>query len=702
MMITLATPVESVPRIAKKIVPALRRLGIFTIRDLLYHFPARYENYTPARPIANVLEGETATIHGRVIAVSTRRTLRRKMILTEALIADETGRIAAVWFNQPFIARNIREGIDVSLSGKVAHGARGLTLQNPAYEKLQAAGDQQQATIHTGGLIPVYPETEGITSRWFRYLIESFLDTAQGAADPLPEETRSQHNFPQFTESITAIHFPDTEEAAESARRRFAFEELLVFQIRALAERSRMKKQSAPAIPFDVALIKKFVATLPFALTTAQRKALYEIAKDLERSSPMNRILNGDVGSGKTVVAAAASLLATSAGYSVALMAPTEILARQHCETFRRVFAPFGITIGLCTGTEKTQTPSPITIGTHALIQKGVVFDNLGLVIVDEQHRFGVGQRAHLLNRGQTRDSAQTDAAVPHFLSMTATPIPRTIALTIYGNLDVSVLDELPPNRRPVITRVVKSPERAAAYDFMRREVRKGRQIFVICPRIDKNEIPNSGDEGRDGKFQQQFMLYDMKSVKEEYEKLSKEIFPDLKITMLHGKMRPKEKDAVMAQFKDRTFDILVSTSVIEVGVDIPNAAIMMIESAERFGLAQLHQFRGRVGRGTEQSYCLLFPGEDVALTRRLSAMMTAKNGFELAELDLKIRGAGDIFGARQWGIPDVALSAMADAHLIRAARDEAIALIKKSPDLALFPELRRHLIRTQRMLHEE
>lgn len=710
MAITIDTRIQEISRINRKIMPPLNRLGIKTIRDLLLYFPSRYEDFSNQKFIRDAVLNETVTIRGVIQKISTVRTARKKMFLTQAILRDETGDIKAIWFNQPFLERTLRIGTSINLSGKIAIGPQGIYLQNPAYEKIEKLDDtrhtgNEKQSIHTGGLIAIYPETQGITSRWLRFLIKTFIELRNTIPDCIPEELRNRMQIPELHEAILAIHFPKTLEDTERAQKRFAFESMLLIQLRALKERSRLKQHLAPVIPIDIALIKKLIASLPFSLTNAQRRSLWEILKDMEKPRPMNRLLEGDVGSGKTVVAAAAALSTAQAGFKTAFMAPTEILARQHYETLRKVLTPFNIKIGLLTGSEKKVLPdSEIIIGTHALIQKNITFQNLGLVVIDEQHRFGVQQRRRL-----TQIETQL---LPHFLSMTATPIPRTLALTIYGDLDLSILDEMPQSRKQIITQIVEPKKREEAYKFIREEIKKGRQIFVVCPRIEiensnaKFQFPphqNKFDAGQaSSSFQQKIFKAEMKSVKNEYEKLSKHIFPDFRVGMLHGKMKPKEKEIVMQKFKNKELDILVSTSVIEVGIDIPNATLMMIEGAERFGLATLHQFRGRVGRGADQSYCFLFPSEDGITTRRLHAVVEAKTGFELAEKDLKIRGAGDIFGRRQWGISDITLNALTDAKLVREVRKEGIELLKRSPNLSLYPLLRERLNEFEKSVHLE
>ncbi len=708
MQITLATPLSSIPKISARIRPALARLGILTVRDLLFHFPSRYDDFSNMRQIRSVGLNETVTVQGVIERVSARRTAKKHMALTEAVIRDGSGAIRAIWFNQPFLARTLKEGQRVSISGKTARGAQGIYFQNPAYERAKR-------NLHTAGLVAVYPESKGISSRWLRFLTKSFMPLASSFPDPLPLETLRRYQLPGARDAIRMIHFPKTLEEAERAKKRFQFEKLLLIRLRALREKHLLKKEAAPRIPLDLPLVKSFVASLPFALTDAQRRSLWEILQDLSKSQPMNRLLEGDVGSGKTVVAAAAALLVSRAGFQTAFLAPTEILAHQHFATLAQVLAPFSISMGLLTGTHKRSMPSDdVVVGTHALLQKDVRFDRLGFVVVDEQHRFGVRQRAALLQKQeeilrQAQDispeqsrgipKSQGSMLLPHFLSMSATPIPRTLALTLYGDLDLSLLDEMPQSRKKIITSIIPPSKREDAYHFIRKEVAAGRQVFVICPRIDAE----SGIRNQEsGKGQQQLLLSDVKAVKEEYKKLSEEIFPDLRVGMLHGKMKAKEKADAMERFRKGEADILVSTSVVEVGVDVPNATLMMIEGAERFGLATLHQFRGRVGRGSEQSYCLLFPTEDGVGAQRLRALMEANTGFELAEKDLELRGAGDLLGVRQWGVESDLIDALRDQALVRIVNREATLLMARDPSLASCPLLKQALESAEKQIHLE
>ncbi|MDP3772479.1 MAG: ATP-dependent DNA helicase RecG [bacterium] len=725
-MATLATSLEQLPRVSRKILPALKRLGIATVRDLLFHLPMRYDDFSNEKMIGDVRLGEQVSVAGMIRRVRVGRTAKKHMGLTEITLEDETGEISAVWFHQPFLARSFKEGMRLRLAGRIVQSpSGGLSFTNPAHERLTVFGTNRAdslapAEIHTSGLVAIYPETEGLSSRWLRYLVKTFLECSYGMPDPLPEDLRTRHGFSALDEVLRTIHFPKNLTAAALARRRLLYEKLLLFQLMALKERSRLKQYPAPPIPADVEILKKFTSSLPFSLTNAQRRSIAEITRDMEKSKPMNRLLEGDVGSGKTVVAAAAALVAVRAGYQVAFMAPTEILARQHFITLEKILTPFNVHLALMTSSERRRPPAAhVIVGTHALIQKNVRFRSLGLVVVDEQHRFGVAQRAALLkkeelrsknDKGENKSSnhstsfkiLHSEFLIPHFLSMSATPIPRTMALTIYGDLDLSLLDEMPAARKGVKTEIVPPGDRARMYEFIRQEIKRGGQAFVVCPRIDPPE------EGGEATFrtgvtgQQKLIMAEVKTVIKERDRLAREIFPDLRIAMLHGKLKPAEKEKTLAHFRDRASDILVATSVIEVGVDIPNATIMLIEGAERFGLAQLHQFRGRVGRGREQSYCFLAPTEDGTETRRLRAVVECTNGFELAEKDLAIRGAGELFGTRQSGVSEEILAAMSDPELVRSVRADAMGLIKKSPDLTTYPDLSRALTVFEHGLHWE
>jgi len=702
----LATPIENLKYVGKNYLPQLKKLGIKTVKDLLWHFPQRYEDWRERGKAEDVKPNEKISLIGKVANIENKRIFPKRMVLTTASIEDETGKVKAVWYNQPFLVNTLKPGKLVSVSGKVKLDKYGVYLQNPAYEVMKHETwnmKQEESLKHTAGLIPVYPETEGLTSRYLRFLIKPLLKFSGQAADFLPGEILEKQKLYDVKTALNEIHFPSSPEKADEARKRFAFNELFLLQLKALSERKKIQRQKAVSIKFNKEAIKNFVSSLPYELTGAQKIALWEILKDLERPYPMNRLLNGDVGSGKTVVAAAAALEVAKAGYRAAIMAPTEVLANQHFQTFSKVLKDFDLKIGLLTssGVKGEGLSADIVIGTHSLIQKDVRFDRLALVVIDEQHRFGVEQRAFLIRNSQL---AVDSEIIPHLLSMTATPIPRTLALTVYGDLDISILNEMPKGRTPIETKLIPPEKRKEAYEFIREQVREGRQVFVICPRIeaksnDQFPISNVKTKGKQLTLKD-FLKYEVKAVKAEYEKLSKEVFKDLRVAMLHGKMKPKEKEEIMAKFKNRESDILVSTSVIEVGVDVPNATIMFIEGAEWFGLAQLHQFRGRVGRGAYKSYCILFTESPlVGTTRRLEALLKTNDGFKLAEMDLKIRGPGEFIGTKQSGIPDLAMASLADMSLIKQARAEAKLILK---DLNNYPLVSKKLEEFSRQTHFE
>lgn len=649
----------------------LVKLNIKNIGDLFFHFPHRYDDFSQLITIDQLQVGQTATIQGRIVEIKTSRTWQKKMSLTEAIVKDKTGSLRVIWFNQPYLVQTLKQKT-VNLAGKVVFSGKTLCLSNPAYEIIR-----QGETTHTGRLVPVYHETAGLSSRYLRYLIKPLLYLADGITDFLPDSIKKEFQLLNLNQAIKQIHFPDNLQSAEAARQRLAFNELFLIQLTTLQQKQKLNQEKAPSIPFNQKLIKSFVQELPFKLTDDQRVAAWEIFQDLAKSRPMNRLLNGDVGSGKTIVAMMAALETAKQDYQIALMAPTEVLAKQHFQTLNQFLKKTKLKTALLTGadnlvsqkrkTSRSQLKKKIAdgeidivIGTHALIQEALSFKNLALAIVDEQHRFGVAQRAALQQQiQQMEDGLPT---IPHLLSMTATPIPRTLALTVYGDLDISLLKQMPKGRRKIITKLVTPAERQKAYNFIEKQVKQKKQVFVICPLIDESEN------------------LETKSVSQEYEKLSKEVFPQLKIAMLHGKLKPKEKEEIMKNFKQGRTDILVSTSVIEVGIDVPNATVMMIEGADRFGLAQLHQFRGRIGRGPDQSHCFLFTDSTAKKThQRLKAVLTTADGFALAEKDLQIRGPGDFIGTRQWGLPDLALASLNDLDLIKKTRQAAQQVLEKN-----------------------
>lgn len=696
----LSTPITRLPGVGPIYEKRLKKLGITTTRDLLFHFPKEYQDFSKITSINKVREGQTYCIKGRILDIKLKRIWQRRMSITQAVIEDKTGSLKLIWFNQPYITTNLQKDDEALFVGKVIRNKTGITLSNPSYEKTE-----QEEHIHVGRLVSIYPETSGISSRWIRQMVKTILDQLDSLPETLPKEILKKRDILEFQEALKQAHFPDSKQQAKEAKKRFAFEELFQIMLFVLTERKRLAKVKAIPVPLSIDLVKRLLSKLPYKLTDAQRKATWQILKDIEKPRPMNRLLEGDVGSGKTIVAAIAALATIREGYQVALLAPTEILAKQHFKSLGQLLSPFRMDIGLLTGKEdkfiSKKLPKDVIeisrrkllerakdgsinllIGTHAIIQDQVKFSDLALVIVDEQHRFGVRQRAKLLHK---------TTLIPHLLSMTATPIPRTLALSIYGDLDLTVLDELPKGRKKVKTSIIPPRERENAYKFMAKEIEKGRQVFVICPRIEAK----SDKETEDGKI--------IRTVQEEHKKLEEEIFPDYNVDMLHGKMTTKEKEVVMQKFKRGTTDVLVSTSVVEVGIDIPNASVMFIEGVEHFGLAQLHQFRGRVGRAEHQSYCFLFTDSNSETTRkRLQALATSTSGFELAEQDLKIRGPGDFTGLKQWGVPDFAMEQLLNLQLVEEAKEAANEILEKDLELKKHPILKKRMEELREKLHLE
>lgn len=711
--IQLKTDLSAIPGVGPKFTTKLQKLGIHTVRDLLWHFPFRYEDYSKIVPIGELAVDQSATIQGMINQISTRKTWKKNLLITEAIIVDETGGIKSVWFNQPYVTNVLKYGHYYNFAGKVTKSNREIYLASPSYEPIDSV--RKGEAKHTAGLIPIYPETRGLTSKGLRFLIKPILKTLEHVEDFLPEEILKENKLPSLHVAIKRMHFPLQAADAVGAKKRFAFENLFLLQLNNLKMKMQLAKEPALKMEFPQTELSQMVQQLPFQLTTSQKTSLEEIAADLAGNKPMNRLLQGDVGSGKTVIAAVAALISAKNNAQTAFMAPTEVLASQHYRTITKTFPWFDGGVALLTA-NKTELSFgdkmdqkitkakllkeiaagnvKIVIGTHAVIQKGVSFANLGLAIVDEQHRFGVSQRAALLRQ----ETAEEKKVIPHFLSMSATPIPRTLSLTVFGDLDLSTITELPPGRKEIITRIVAPENRKKSYDFIREQIKAGRQAFVICPRIEAGEL-KEGEILTEAKKK----ALELKSVVEEFERLSKKVFPDLKVVMLHGKMKGKEKDQIMKDFHDKKYDILVSTSVIEVGVDVPNATIMMIEGADRFGLSQLYQFRGRVGRGEHQSYCLLFSGsESENVIKRLESLIDAKNGFELAERDLQMRGPGQFLGDKQTGLPDVAMDALQDILLVKATRDSAKEILSNDPDLANHPALLARFQEFQTKIHLE
>ncbi|MDP2838279.1 MAG: ATP-dependent DNA helicase RecG, partial [Candidatus Moranbacteria bacterium] len=573
---TFTTPLSDITSIKKLTLAKLGRMGILTVGDMLYHFPFRYEDYSQIHTIDTLTADEKCTTLGTITSLEAGRTWKKKLFLTEATLTDDTGQIRLLWFNQRFVAQTLEVGMAIRVSGKVTRDQKGLLMQSPAFER-----SSRDAT-HTGRLVPVYPETAGLTSKFFRWQLTGIFQKLTAFPDPVPEDILNRLHLPSLKQALFSIHFPKDTEHELIARKRFAFDEMLFVQLKALQVKALFETATATTLPFDEAVIKKFVTALPFTLTDAQRKASYEILQDIEKPRPMNRLLNGDVGSGKTVVAGISAFVAAENGFQTAILAPTEILARQHFESFQKLFSETGHGVTLLTGSYRLFDGKPVTrptllkaiksgipkiiIGTHALLQDDVAFDNLALIVVDEQHRFGVAQRAKLQEASfGSKDGSKN--TVPHFLTMTATPIPRTLTLAFFGNLDLSILDELPKDRKPIITKIAKSErDRQKIYEFIRSEITKGRQAFVIFPLVEES-----------------LAIKDVKAAIVEHQHLAEKVFPHLKIGLLHGRIKAKEKEAIMRDFKEKRYDLLVATAVVEVGIDIPNATIILIEEAERF-----------------------------------------------------------------------------------------------------------------------
>ncbi|MDM8518496.1 ATP-dependent DNA helicase RecG [Anaerolineales bacterium HSG6] len=662
----LDSPVTRLPGIKTVTAKKLTNLNIETVGDFLQLHPRRYDDYRSLKTLNRLKYGEEVTVIGHVWETR-KRELSRNRTMTIAVISDGTATIEVTWFNQPWLLNKLRQGMQIVVSGKVNEYLGRLNFQSPDWEELD------KNLIHTGRIVPIYPLTSGITAKWLRNQIKRTLDYwGPRLTDSLPEDTVTRLKMLSINEAVRHLHFPDDWANLEAARRRLAFDELLLIQLAVLRQRQLWKAELGQPVKIETGVVDKFLGALPFTLTNSQRKVINEIMADLQLNTPMNRLLQGDVGAGKTVVALAAMVFAALDGGQTAILAPTEILAEQHHVGMKGLLEQIGNKLGrsfnieILTGSTKAKERQElakrlesgeidILVGTHAIIQKGVKFKSLRLAVVDEQHRFGVEQRANLRRKGDN----------PHLLVMTATPIPRTLALTIYGDLDVSVIDELPPGRQVIETRWLAPRERERSYSFIRSQMDKGRQAFVICPLVEDSD------------------KLEAKSAVEEHKRLQKQIFPRLKLGLLHGRMKPKEKDAVMRSFRDKEIDILVSTSVVEVGIDVPNATVMLVEGANRFGLSQLHQFRGRVGRGEYKSYCLLVTDKlSAEAEQRLQAIERTSNGFELAEEDLKLRGPGEFFGTRQSGLPDMKFVKLSDTRLIELARKEAQAILQEDPNI--------------------
>ncbi|MBI4117550.1 MAG: ATP-dependent DNA helicase RecG [Parcubacteria group bacterium] len=707
MPLQAQTPLFEIPLIAKKFSSRLKKLDIHTIEDVVYHFPFRYEDYSRVVKVSELKAGDFATVVGKVEMIESRRSAKKRMIITEAIISDDTGQVKLVWFHQPYVSHYIDRGDDIIVSGEVSIDAFAKQFVSPLYEVNVSV--ENAKTV--GKILPIYHTTANITQKQMRFLVQYGMEQTQQENEWLPDEIVRKYGFLSLFDALKKIHVPHAMVEAERARKRFAFSEL--FEMQCLMQKMRIERRSSSsfAMNFFHKETQECLTKLPFTLTDDQKNAIKEISVDMSKNVPMNRLLQGDVGSGKTVVAFAAMLNACLAGFQAAFMVPTEVLARQHFENAKNFFCDTRLRLALMTGSnheicafdrldgqkrderdqkehvEKQTSCSKetvrkairsgdvdVVIGTHALITDQVCFTKLGLAVIDEQHRFGVKQRKAIKEKSEE----------PHLLSMTATPIPRSLALTMYGDLDITSLREMPKYRKPVFTRVVAEFGRDAAYRFIRQEVKKGRQVFVICPLIEHSDALG------------------VKAATKEYEFLQKKIFPELKVDFLHGKMKNGEKNSKLEVFKKKEADILVSTSVIEVGIDVPNATIMMIEGAERFGLAQLHQFRGRVGRGDHQSYCFLFPSKDVSNVYRLKLLADCHDGFELAERDLRFRGAGEILGMRQSGSIELRVADISDTDLILTCRKEAEEIFRIDKDLNAFPALQKRIAAKARNLHLE
>lgn len=739
---------------------ALNKLNIFSVADLLFHFPVKYSDVSEAKQISELIPGETATVCGKISKLKTKKGFRSKIPMGEGEIEDLSGKIKVTWFHQAYLAKMIHEGDTVKLTGKVTDSKYGKYLANPEFEKtpnmpidshdslfrpprpLGTPPSQGENNLK-GFSYPIYHETRGITSKWFYHAIEKILreKTLDNLIDYIPEDILKKYNLPTLKTSLIWIHKPKNARDAESARKRFAFEEVFCIQLERQHDKFEYKKNKSfqitqtelpkilnprgshsegegrrgekfQEVQFGPE-VSEFLSRFPFTPTNSQKKSIQTILEDMGKSFPMSRLLEGDVGSGKTAVAATAAYTIVKqrpsgqnfGNLQVAYMAPTEILATQHFESFIQYFKHLPINIGLITGSGCRKFPSkvnragwtdisrsqllkwtaegiiPILIGTHALIQKTVKFKNLAFVVIDEQHRFGTAQRRKLVRK---------DNIAPHLLSMTATPIPRTLALTIYGDLDLSLLDEMPAGRKQIITEIITPNKRDETYEKIRTELKNGRQLYVICPRIDE---PDPAKE----------MAVQAKSAIVEAKRLKKEVFQEYEISVLHSKMSKEKKETVMKDFTENKINILCATSVVEVGVNVPNATIIIIEGAERFGLAQLHQLRGRVIRSNHQAYCYVFAdAKSQKTTDRLRALKTAKNGFELAELDLTLRGSGELGGTKQWGISDLGMEAIKNLKMVEAARTEAIRLISEDQELSKYPLLKQKVHKKSSEFHFE
>lgn len=654
------------PRALEKFV----KLNIATVRDLLWHFPYRYEDFSARIRIDEIRVGVPVTVIAKLKRHETRPARRRNLVVTEAEFEDESGVLKVIWFNQRFLIDSLKPGVVMALSGAAKIYQKSLALVSPVYEFLRPddlSQDTLKPALHTGRFVPIYPETEGVTSRWLRHRIDEALGYLSDLEDPLPESLIASEHLMPLAEAVRQMHFPKNAAAAKAAKERLTFDDLFLLQLKVQIEKRRLENAPARALAFKEAATKNFVTKLPFKLTKSQRVAAWQIMKDLARPRPMNRLLEGDVGTGKTLVAAMAALQTALNEQLTLILVPTEILATQHSEEFSKLLGVAKVSVATLTSALSAidNKPKPraevmaairsglvhVVVGTHALLQNSVDLPQAALVVVDEQHRFGVRQRSQLLGQGALQEA--------HLLSMTATPIPRTLAMTLYGSLDISVLKEFPRGRRDVTTKIVDPKHRDLAYDFIKSQLKAGHQAFVICPLVDNSES------------------IEARAAKLEFERLALDVFSEFKLGLLHGQLSSGEKEAAMHDFRNGATQIMVATSVVEVGIDVPRASVMIIESAERFGLAQLHQLRGRVGRASQRAYCFLFSEQaGKEALGRLKAFAASNDGFDLAEADLRLRGPGEFGGLRQSGIPDLAMRAILEPQMIARAQAAVLELL--------------------------
>lgn len=663
---TLASPITDIKGVGDELAKKFRLLGIVTVNDLINNFPRRYDDYSQVEPINKIKPGNV-TIEATIKQVS-GRYVRRGLHITEAVASDATGSIRLVWFNQPYRAGAIKSDQTYFISGDFGLRRQRLTIQNPSMELTS------NFPVNTARIVPIYRETKGFKSLQIRKALREVAPLINGLPEQLPEWLLEEDNLMAYNRAIMQIHFPDSSDDLLAAQKRLGFQEVFELVLAALMNKYELIAHPAPSVTFEERLAREFVSHLPFHLTDDQKRVIWTICQDMQKTTPMNRLVEGDVGSGKTVVATMAALMALHNDYQAAFMAPTELLARQHADTVHRLLEPLGMhhKVGLLVGglsakqkeTAQNQIANgeiQFVIGTNALIQDKVTMNRLGLVIIDEQHRFGVEQRKKLeAKAGQ----------MPHMLSMTATPIPRSMALTVYGELDISLIATKPANRKPIITSLVQHVDRHKIYEAIDHQLEMGRQVFVVCPLISESDIAPG------------------KSVEAIYEELSKKFFKHRRVVLLHGKLKPAEKDAIMQAYLNHEYDVLVSTTVIEVGVDVPNASVMVVESPERFGLAQIHQLRGRVGRSEHQGYCYLMMSDNQAPSLRLKMLERSSDGFKLAEYDLELRGPGAIYGTLQHGQLDLRIAKLTDVRLISSARKRAQEFIDRGEDLLEYKEL--------------